>query len=170
MDDPFEGRKIWRYESLYVGQRAILKKEKGDRLDSWRNEHIKEHNLLAFMTPDGTNAAAGTRKESVRAWCEDHWQTRGQPGRYQTLKNEPLPEFKIVGFETRSTTSNRLIRIEDPRDFVIEIPVSNLVELIQDCVIVDGVIQGECVWGREGSNHLLMPKDSPLWKHARDKK
>lgn len=91
-----------------------------------------------------------------------------EKGDYElTFDNSPDKGFKIVGSVSRWSTSNKLIRVEDPRGFVVEIPTGNLTTLLKHTTVEKGVIQESCVWGREGNNHILLPTNSVEYKQAR---
>lgn len=99
-----------------------------------------------------------------------------ETGRYKTLEhikgeelefdNTPISGFKIIGSVSRWSTSNKLIRVEDPRGFVIEIPTSNLTTLLKHSVVDHAIVKEQCVWGREGNNHILLPVNSEVYKQA----
>ncbi len=74
--------------------------------------------------------------------------------------NSPLFGFYVGCSVARWSTSNKLFRVKDPRGFTVEIPTDNLATLLHHTTVVKGVVQEECVWGREGNNHILLPINS----------
>lgn len=60
--------------------------------------------------------------------------------------NEPLEGFKVFGFNTRWSTSNKLIQVIDPRGGIFEITIKSFVDLMMKTTIVNGEIQGKLVW------------------------
>lgn len=74
--------------------------------------------------------------------------------------NTPLKGFYVGSSVARWSTSNKLFRVKDPRNFTVEIPTDNLATLLHHTTVVNGVVQEECVWGREGNNHILLPINS----------
>lgn len=74
--------------------------------------------------------------------------------------NTPLIGFYVGSSVARWSTSNKLFRVKDPRNFTVEIPTDNLATLLHHTTVVNGVVQEECVWGREGNNHILLPINS----------
>jgi hypothetical protein len=74
--------------------------------------------------------------------------------------NTPLTGFYVGSSVARWSTSNKLFRVKDPRGFTVEIPTDNLATLLHHTTVVNGVVQEECVWGREGNDHILLPINS----------
>ena len=122
---------------------------------------------LAYMTHQDYRAdGSPTKSFEQRMRTGKYW--AGNDAKIIEFDNSPMDGFKIVGDVSRCTTSNKLFRISDPRGFVVEIPTSNLAELIQQVTIINGIIVGECVWGRDESNHVLLPTNSPSYIDALD--
>ena len=84
------------------------------------------------------------------------------------IKNEPRVGFKIVDYATRYNTDNKLIRIEDPAGFVVEVPVENAIGLLHESTVAFGSVQEPCVWGRNGNNHWLVPITGEVYKTAHE--
>lgn len=107
------------------------------------------------------------------------WATRGRNphdlkpselmGLGKTFDNEPWDGFKIITSVSRCSTSNKLIRVEDPRGFVVEIPTENLVTLIHHSKIESGIVCEKCVWARDKGNHVLLPVNSEWYEQVRGK-
>ena len=86
------------------------------------------------------------------------------------VPNEPQLGFRITKMVSRSGSwngGNKLVRIEDPRGFELEISVDNLVKIMSMTTFIDGVCQTECLWGREGSSNILLPVNSEPYEAAR---
>lgn len=103
---------------------------------------------LGFATPDGTDAAAKKRKSTA-----DYWAKLPQT---ITFDNEPISGFSFGNSVSRYSTSNKFIRVSDPRGFVLEISIANLCDIIEEHTIVKGDIEGLFVWGRENANNILI--------------
>lgn len=132
------------YDELYVG----FQKE--------RYRTTENQRILAFATPKDDTTAGKKRVYTV-----DSWRDKKIPAK--TVKNEPLHGFEIVDFATRYTTSNKLIRVKDPRGFELEISVENLIELVSkpSSVVVGGKFSEPLVWGREDNLNWLTSTQHP---------
>lgn len=80
--------------------------------------------------------------------------------------NAPVTGFVIGDSVSRWTTDNKLFRVVDPRGFEVEVPTGNIAALLKYCTVVQGVVTEECVWGREGGSHLLLPVNSEPYIEA----
>ena len=107
---------------------------------------------LAYMTYYEDNKAFESRKETGLSWA------KAKEG--ITIPNNPIQGHIISESVSRWSTSNKLFRVIDPRDFIVEVPTGNISTLLKYTTVINGVIQEECVWGREGNNHILLPKGS----------
>lgn len=122
---------------------------------------IRTQDKVAFMVPDGDDAAAKSRKANVDSWTST--------GSKHLFDNVPTKGFKVVGSSSRYSTSNKFVKIEDPRGFVLEVSIANIVHIAQNCDIIRGEIQGELVWVREKGNNggnTLIRSDSDDYKNA----
>lgn len=141
---------------------------------------------LAYMCQvtqkkDGTPDSATQKKmETGRKWARN-----GEHRPYQYINGEyvygetipanegieafhdnvPMAGFKIAGEAGRWTTEATYIEVIDPRGFKVQVPVGNITTLMRTCDIIKGVIQEECVWGRE-DQHILLPVHSKEYKDA----
>jgi hypothetical protein len=135
-----------------------------------RNVEDAKYNL-AYMTHAEYNKDCTPkdnfvkRKATGEGWTKQY--RNGGVGSEFEFDNNPLTGFSIVGSASRWSTDNKLILIEDPRGFVVEIPVSALTTLLKYTTTVSGVIQEECLWGKEGNNHILIPVNSDAYRKAR---
>jgi hypothetical protein len=79
------------------------------------------------------------------------------------IDNEPVEGFEIAKSVRRygwNGGGNVKWRITDPRGFDLEISSENFASVLSCSTMVNGVIQGKCVWGRQGSNNILLPETS----------
>lgn len=79
------------------------------------------------------------------------------------IDNEPVEGFQIAKSVRRygwGGGGNVKWRITDPRGFDLEISSENFASVISCSTMVNGVIQGKCVWGRQGANNILLPETS----------
>jgi hypothetical protein len=85
------------------------------------------------------------------------------------LKNEPVAGFQLAKSVRRSGWSgsgNVVWRITDPRGFDLEITSENFASVLNCSDVIKGVIQGRCVWGRDGSKNILLPEASEPFQAA----
>lgn len=62
------------------------------------------------------------------------------------IDNTPSEGFRIQKSVSRSSTSNKVWRILDPRGFELEISSANMEDIMHGGVIDRGLIIGKCVW------------------------
>lgn len=62
------------------------------------------------------------------------------------IDNTPMEGFRIQKSISRSSTSNKVWRILDPRGFELEIMMNTMEDLIHNGDIQRGLIIGKCVW------------------------
>ena len=67
--------------------------------------------------------------------------------------NDPQVGIKVKDYNSRYSTSNKLIVVEDPRGGDFEVTVEYFIELLKMVTIVEGVIQDSCVWA--GNKRLV---------------
>ena len=111
---------------------------------------------LAYMTHTDKTKAFEKRQNTGRGWAEGYQGSKDNYEEY-TVANTPLSGFTIAECVSRYKTANKLFRIRDPRGFVVEIPSANLLELLLVSQVNKGVVMEPCIWGRDGSNHYLLP-------------
>lgn len=83
-----------------------------------------------------------------------------QEGTEALYENKPTTGFYIGDSVERWSTSNKLFRVTDPRGFTVEVSTGNISTLLHHCSVIKGVVQEECLWGRDGANHVLLPVNS----------
>ncbi len=86
--------------------------------------------------------------------------TPAKEGKEGVVENTPTHGFYIGDSVSRWSTDNKLFRVKDPRGFTVEVPTGNIATLLHHTTVVNGVVQEECVWGREGNSHILLPVNS----------
>lgn len=123
---------------------------------------------LAFMTPNGEDAASVKRIDTVNDWVASNGRWGGNkalPSR--VIDNMPLSGFKLTA-DIRSSSYGGLDkwRIEDPRGFELEITSGNLARLLSVGMIDRGEINDQCVWGRDGANNILISVNTDEYKAA----
>lgn len=148
--------------------------------------------LLGFASPYTADAAFRKRKETQDKWAygygtdfviaDDDGVSSGPNATNQNLleffatncnprivKNEPVSGFQIAKTVRRhgwSGSGNVVWRITDPRGYDLEISSENFARIVDCTTMINGVIQGPCVWGREGSSNVLLPVNSEPYKLA----
>ena len=135
--------------------------------------------LLAYMThveldKEGNPAQNFTsRKATGLSWATHRGYSKDKSWKQEDneieFNNEPMEGFKIIGSTSRWSTSNKLIYVEDPRGFVVEIPTANLTTLLKHSVCDHGEIKEKCVWGKEGNNHILLSVNSDVYRESVEK-
>lgn len=109
------------------------------------------------------------RKEtSWQSWRSD----KIEPNDFENAPTEGFVLNKGVGGQRESwgwNARNEYIRVYDPRNFEFEISVSNLLYILENCSSIKGKgLEGEFVYGWEGTELILMPTCSPDYKDIAD--
>lgn len=158
------------FSQLYVG----VRRREGDRVP------------LGFATPLENNSAGLKRQETVNKWVKECIGYELNPdGTYKrdanghivrvvpensffTLDNTARTGFKITDDIKRLYWGggNVVWRVEDPAGFELEIQSQNLMAIIQSTSIVNGEIQGKCMWGRDGGSNILLHENADEFKNA----
>lgn len=157
---------IYIPEEQYVGFQ--LRREGGAYDPTTGTWNGAEDVLLGFATPVSSDAAFKKRKATVDSWGRGYGY--GRPNQEptderltpRTLKNELAEGFEIARSVRRYgwNGGNVVWRVIDPRGFELEISSANFASIVDCTTIVNGVIQGRCVWGRDGSTNVLLPENS----------
>lgn len=109
------------------------------------------------------------RKET--SW--QNWRDKKIPN--EEYDNEPLEGFvfnkKVGGVEESYYDARKTyVRVYDPRGFEFEITIPNLLWILQNCDCTKGKgLNGEFVYGWDGTELLLVPVDSPEYKEIAEK-
>lgn len=118
--------------------------------------------LMSFMTPNGTDAAAKKRISSVNDWVN-----RYGPGKVSEEPARIVPNVLQSGYEMSKCVyrnywggGNVVWQIKHPEGFEFQISSNNLGKILECTTIVNGVIQGNCIMGRSGSQNILLPENS----------
>ncbi len=123
---------------------------------------------LAFITPNGEDAASTKRIDTVNDWVKNNGRYGGNKALpSMVIDNVPLSGFKLTA-DIRSSSYGGLDkwRIEDPRGFELEITSGNLARLLSVGMIDRGEINDQCVWGRDGANNVLISVNTDEYKEA----
>lgn len=104
-----------------------------------RYRNTEDQRVLGFMVPYGETKAQKKRMDTV-----DRWSQKDLPAK--VYDNNPISGFQIVDFASRYSTSNKLIRVKDPRGFELEISVANFLDLVPDITMVKGKIVEDLIW------------------------
>lgn len=132
---------------------------------------------LGFATPYDTTKAYEKRKSTVDTWTKFNNRTWDNVTRTYTenpgipptiIDNVPLPGFKIAESVRRVYWGggNVVWRIVDPHGYELEISSSNLAKILDCSSVVNGEIVGECVWGRDKAQNVLLPVSSQPYLDA----
>jgi len=152
-----------------------------------------EDGLLGFASPYTRDAAFLKRKQTQDNWAygfgtkveisedDEITMTTGPNSKFQIteifianwypriINNEPLEGFEIAKSVRRygwNGSGNVSWRITDPRGFDLEISSDNFASLVSNCILEKGRILGKCVWGRSGSNNILLHENSEPYQLA----
>lgn len=87
------------------------------------------------------------------------------------VDNSPRYGFRLSTTSKRSTdwfgSGRHVIRVTDPKGFCLEITPENLLELLHNTSVVNGVIQSKCVWiWHRGGNLALVNEGADLYYEA----
>jgi hypothetical protein len=82
--------------------------------------------------------------------------------------NEPTTGFRVVGFVSRWSTSNKFIRIEDPRGFQFEVSIDNFVDLLRETTVVNAIIQDKVVYGWDDAGISLYKENSKKYLEGKE--
>ena len=131
----FSKKKITQLRWAYAGEMGFtLKMENGKEVvfsDKWKTQ--TRSGILLYDFDENKNPIP----EQVRVL--EHLQPK-------IIDNIPLEGFKIQKCVGRYSSSNKLWRILDPRGFELETSSFGMGELILNSTIINGVIQGKCIW------------------------
>jgi hypothetical protein len=152
------------FPQLYVGIRQ-------ERPYVKPGDPVPEHTCIGFNTEDPplgfatqiTNDSGYTkRKETV-----DHW-SRGYnfgTNEYEgtIIENVPVEGFQFDKIASRYSTDNKMVRLNDPRGFQLEITTYNLMDLLLHASVKNGMLEGKYIWGRQKGTNFLTREDHPSY-------
>lgn len=130
---------------------------------------------LGFMTPNTADSAYKKRLDTLKSWTQvgryyDHAtkqyvENTEDPNNLHEIDNSPTTGFQILNVESRYSNDNKVFRLKDPRGFLLEIYTGNLEVILQTSdILKGGYIAEPCVWGRQGSNNILVAVSSEAYK------
>jgi hypothetical protein len=123
-----------------------------------RYEEDENPRILGFAVPYEETKSSEKRRNTVDGWRQDDIDPR-------TIENKPQKFLRIVDSVVRSTTSNKLFRVLDPKGFELEISAENLLRVIEECTISNGTILEECVWTHDRTGKIyLLPTSTQEYK------
>lgn len=105
---------------------------------------------LAYMTANGTDKAAESRKATGIRWSGGE-----NSAVLKTFQNVPVQGFAVVNWRGRYTTDNKVMEIQDPRGFKLQISIENFFEVLQEATITKGAISEKCIWLRDTGRNVL---------------
>ena len=137
----------------------------------WYVKGVDREDNLSYMCQyeEGKNgeplANVAKMQTTGRSWARgytglDRQERIPVDGEEAVIDNTPTNGIYIGSSVARWSTSNKLFRVSDPRGFTVEVPTDNIATLLHHTTVVNGIVQEECVWGREGNNHILLPVNS----------
>lgn len=131
--------------------------------DTTREDNLSY--MCQYETTASGEIASNVKKmqETGRSWI------RGGDKEGAVIDNTPTKNIYVGSSVSRWSTSNKLFRVTDPRGFTIEIPTDNLATLLHHTTVVKGYVQEECVWGKDGNNHILLPVNSEPYRLSKEK-
>lgn len=127
-----------------------------------------KNEALAYMTHYAEDEAFDKRVATGTSWAGFDYKQRDVSAGV-VVDNVPTSGFYIGDSVSRWSTSNKLFRVVDPRGFMVEVPTGNISMLLHHTTVTNGFVQSECVWGREGNNHILLPVNSEPYLETLDK-
>lgn len=120
---------------------------------------------MGFMTTTVKEGFTG-RKKTVDNWCNS-WVYNPKTnlrekvgGKTLEINNGFKTGFKVIVNDRRYRTDNVVWNVEHPEGFVFQITSENFCDLLQEDTLVNGVLQGEYCFIRNGSNNELIVKNS----------
>jgi len=137
----------------------------------WYVKGVDREDNLSFMCQygEGKNgeplANVAKMQATGRSWARgytglDRHERIPVDGDEAVIDNTPTKGLYVGSSVARWSTSNKLFRVSDPRGFTVEVPTDNIATLLHHTTVINGVVQEECVWGREGNSHILLPVNS----------
>lgn len=81
----------------------------------------------------------------------------------EVFDNVPTSGIEFISYHGRYSTDNKVMRVQDPRGFQVEIYIDNLMDIIKNVTIKNGVIKEPLTWGRRsGKIYLMHPKNESV--------
>ncbi len=138
-----------------------------------------EYTPLGFMCHDSGDKAFEKRKDTILNWAQTghnvfneetkRWEyVKDKTPNTLNLDNELLEGYQVSREVKRTSRwgGNVKWRIEDPRGFELEISSGNMMSILAHTTIVNGVIEGKCIWARDGKDNALVTENSEPYTKA----
>lgn len=124
--------------------------------------------LLSFMQPMHA-AGFAARKKTADKWASG-WGSGYTKLDPIEVPNEPRAGFSLVALARRYRTDNVLWRIVHPDGYEFEITSENFNKLIGEVTMVNGRIETDLIFVRDGTHNILTPVGSETHKAAKSEK
>lgn len=118
---------------------------------------VRKNDNQAFIIPNGTTAALEKRRETVRGWVG----RQNYDNNTNIYDNVPTKGFKVESFTSRYSTSNKFIKVSDPRGWIVDVSIENFVDLLSTTTVENGVFKDEIVYC-DGGSWLAVANDKRL--------
>jgi hypothetical protein len=105
------------------------------------SKNVRGHAPPAAFTGAGTDSSAKGRMQTVTNNSVQTW----------TLDNTPQYGIKVGKSAWRDE-----IYMEDPRGFSVSVRAEHVLQLMRECMMINGVIQSACVWARTNGHNMLL--------------
>ena len=116
---------------------------------------------LSFMVCDNSN------QETMKKWCKSHdYDGKSKEEVIHKFENVSQSGFKIVGIDGRWSSDREWIEIIDPRGFKLQIRVENVLNILLNDKIENGLIYGEYIWCKYHHTNYLVKVNSTDHKEA----
>jgi hypothetical protein len=86
------------------------------------------------------------------------------------VENIPVPGFRVANSVRRGGrwgSGDVVWNISDPRGFELEISSANFAKLILNTTVINGEIQGNCIWGKDTQQNVLLSESSDVYQEAK---
>lgn len=149
-----------KYWGVHRANRSLSSRGPSNTNVTWKKDD------LSYVTPMDNSKAFEKRKATGLKWSR--YQDKDCPLTEEEMEfefvNGYIEGFVVADFATRYSTSNKLIRLFDPRGFIVESSVENFINTIDNCTIHRGIVIGPCRWGKHGQSFILVPQGAPFDK------
>lgn len=105
------------------------------------SRNVRGHAPVAAFTGAGTDSGAKSRMQTVTSNSSQTW----------TLDNTPQWGIRVGKSSWRDE-----IYMEDPRGFSVSVRSDHVLQLMRECVVINGVVQAACVWARTNGQNMLL--------------
>ena len=112
---------------------------------------IRKGDRQGFVIPEGNTSAIRKRKETAHNWVRGYGHNAPKDEKGTVHENKGMLGFKIESFTSRYSTSNKFIKVHDPRGWIIDMSIENFVDLCKISTIEKGEFKEELVYVNSGS-------------------